>query len=494
MPAPSRLGRYPVRRRIGSGAFATVWLAHDEQLDSPVAIKVLADNWAGDLHVRRRFVEEGRFLRKVESPHVVSVYDAGELDDGRPYLVMAFADQGTLADRLEVGPLDPSRALQVIAQVGQGLTALHHRGVLHRDVKPANVLFRTIDQGDAAHVVAMVGDLGLGKSMDMSSRLTMVGGTPTYVAPEQARGEGLDARADQFSLAALAYVLLAGRNPYDHTSLLDAQDPTPPVPMGIDNEEAEAVVRRALSKDREGRFADITDFTDALATALGRSGGETPQPWIPVDPAPTRPARRPDEAARTDDLAWEIVPSEIVPREVVPPRRRWLWLVAAVLALVIGAGAGWVIERARAAEEVLDDSTGKISVTVPEPWTAQVDPEPWAPLDGGDQSAIAAGSAPGWNTSADPAPGVFAGILPSDRLPSTVPQHPECTTAGEPILGNPGGDESMTVFYTGCPGVDVTVERVRRITANQLLWVQIRSDDQGTANRVLDSVEVHGVR
>ena len=435
MPAPSRLGRYPVRRRIGSGAFATVWLAHDEQLDSPVAIKVLADNWAGDLHVRRRFVEEGRFLRKVESPHVVSVYDAGELDDGRPYLVMAFADQGTLADRLEVGPFDPGRALQVLTQVGQGLTALHHRGVLHRDVKPANVLFRTIDQGDAAHVVAMVGDLGLGKSMDMSSRLTMVGGTPTYVAPEQARGEGLDARADQFSLAALAYVLLAGRNPYDHTSLLDAQDPTP-----------------------------------------------------------TRSARRPDEAARTDDLASEIVPSEAVPREVVPPRPRWLWLVAAVLALTIGAGAGWVIERARAAEEVLDDSTGTISVTVPEPWTAQVDPEPWAPLDGGDQSAIAAGSAPGWNTSADPAPGVFAGILPSDRLPSTVPQHPECTTAGEPILGNPGGDESMTVFYSGCPGVDVTVERVRRITANQLLWVQIRSDDQGTANRVLDSVKVHGVR
>ena len=99
---PSRLGRYAVRRRIGSGGFATVWLAYDEQLDSPVAIKVLADNWTEDHHVRQRFLEEGRFLRKVESPHVVSVYDAGELDDGRPYLVMSYADQGTLADRLEV--------------------------------------------------------------------------------------------------------------------------------------------------------------------------------------------------------------------------------------------------------------------------------------------------------------------------------------------------------------------------------------------------------
>ena len=103
--SPSRLGRYAVRRRIGSGGFATVWLAYDEQLDSPVAVKVLADNWTGDHHVRQRFVEEGRFLRKVESPHVVPVYDAGELDDGRPYLVMAYADQGNLADRLELAPL-----------------------------------------------------------------------------------------------------------------------------------------------------------------------------------------------------------------------------------------------------------------------------------------------------------------------------------------------------------------------------------------------------
>ena len=118
---PARLGRYAVRRRIGSGGFATVWLAYDEQLDSPVAVKVLADNWTEDRHVRQRFLEEGRFLRKVESPHVVTVYDAGELDDGRPYLVMSYADQGTLADRLEVeGPTAP-QAMEVVRQVGAGL-------------------------------------------------------------------------------------------------------------------------------------------------------------------------------------------------------------------------------------------------------------------------------------------------------------------------------------------------------------------------------------
>src|SRR5690349_16031779 len=141
---PNHLGRYPVHRRIGAGGFATVWLAYDEQLDSPVAVKVLADNWSGDEHIRLRFLEEGRYLRRVESPHVVSVYDAGELADGRPYLVMTYADQGTLADRLGDGRLTPAQSLTVVRHVAAGLQALHDRGILHRDIKPANVLFRSV--------------------------------------------------------------------------------------------------------------------------------------------------------------------------------------------------------------------------------------------------------------------------------------------------------------------------------------------------------------
>src|SRR3954452_24079189 len=266
---PHRLGRYAVRRRIGSGGFATVWLAYDEQLDSPVAVKVLADNWSEDHHIRQRFVEEGRYLRKVESPNVVSVYAAGEPDDGRPYLVMSYADQGTLADRLELEGLSPAQALEVVRQIGAGLQALHERGVLHRDVKPANVLFRTVDD----QVRAMVADLGLGKALDMSSRLTMIAGTPSFVAPEQAQGEPLDPRADQYSLAALTYLLLSGRAPYSHASLAAAASPPPPPPMSTAEwpfpPAIDAVVRRGLAPDRADRWPDVAAYVAALGAALG---------------------------------------------------------------------------------------------------------------------------------------------------------------------------------------------------------------------------------
>ncbi|MCY7402438.1 MAG: serine/threonine protein kinase [Nocardioides sp.] len=489
MSAPSRLGRYPVRRRIGAGAFATVWLAYDEHLDSPVAIKVLADNWTEDLHIRQRFLEEGRFLRKVESPHVVTVYDAGELADGRPYLVMAYADQGTLADRLELGSLDRGQAVHVISQVGRGLSALHDRGVLHRDVKPANVLFRTIDAGRAAHVVAMVGDLGLGKAMDMSSRLTMIGGTPTYVAPEQAAGQALDARADQFSLAALTYVLLAGRQPFDHRTLAAAEDPAPPPPMGIDNAAAEAVVRRGLAKDRKDRFDEITDFTAALAEAMGEAPGQVPgqvpPAWIPVDAEPTQAGRRPEPTALAD--------SELPPVPTLRGRgRRLPLLVAGVLALALGAGAGWATGVATTTERTLEDATGTVSVTVPTSWSAHVAPDQWTPATGdSDFPSLAAGTTAAWNAGADPAPGVFVGILEGVKLPSQVPQHPDCESAGTPVIADE--QRVMTVVFTECRGVAVTVERVERLADNRLLWVQVRSNDRGTANRVLDSVEVFGM-
>ncbi|MGV3563048.1 MAG: serine/threonine-protein kinase, partial [Nocardioides sp.] len=287
--SPARLGRYAVRRRLGSGAFATVWLAYDEQLDCPVAVKVLAENWADDGEVHRRFLEEGRFLRRVESPYVVPVYDAGELPDGRPYFVMAFADQGTLADRardvVAAGePFTAGQALAVLRQVGSGLQALHDRGVLHRDVKPANVLFRTTDGPVGAEVRALLGDLGLGKALDASSRLTMVAGTPSYVAPEQAQAESPDARADQYSLGALAYLLLSGRPAFRFETLRQAADPAPPDPVPGHPAAVDTVVRRALARDREERWPDVATFVAAVEDALACPVDGPPLPWLPLAP------------------------------------------------------------------------------------------------------------------------------------------------------------------------------------------------------------------
>jgi hypothetical protein len=483
---PSRLGRYAVRRRIGSGGFATVWLAYDEQLDSPVAIKVLAENWTEDSHVRQRFLEEGRYLRKVESPYVVTVYDAGSLDDDRPYLVMSYADQGTLADRLEGDGLTVPQACEVVRQVGEGLHALHRRGVLHRDIKPANVLFRTVDpEHDGTLVRAMVGDLGLGKALDVSSRLTMIAGTPSYVAPEQAQGEHLDARADQFSLAALAFLMLSGHPAYAHSSLSAAAEPPPPPELSTPGrtfpKEADAVVRRALAADREDRFPDVPAFVHALRGALGESGmGTLPARWLPVDPELTQPGNRPSLVPAAEDLPAPV-----------PPKRR-PWWPAAVLALALlvgGVVGGWAWWRGTHGTETFTDDDGTLSVTVPRSWARDVSLDGWLPPDTTfSQSALAVGDRPDWRASGQ---GVFVGLLPESTLPKTLPQHPSCAKPGTATPGTVG-DPSLTAISTGCPGGAVIIEHAVQLSANLLLWVQVRGDDQQTAEDVLGSVQTHG--
>ncbi len=464
-----------------------MWLAYDEQLDSPVAVKVLADNWSEDHQVRQRFVEEGRFLRKVESPNVVPVWDAGELPDGRPYLVMAYADQGNLADRLDFAPLPLGQAVAVIRQVGEGLQALHQRGVLHRDLKPANVLFRTVDGG----VRAMVGDLGLGKAMEASSRLTMIAGTPSYVSPEQAQGEHLDARSDQYSLGALSYLLLTGRPAYTHASLVAAASPGPPDPMpGELPPGVEGVVRRALAATPAERYPDIPTYLDELTETLAghpAALSASPAAWIPVDPELTQPGARPGLSPPPTEVGG-VAAIDARPRR----GRRALALLLGLLALALGAAGGYVLQQRARGSVSLSDETGSLSVVVPPEWAHERATASWHPPDQvAGFPALSTGTGANWNLGAAAGQGVFLGLMSGDALPEQMPGHPECGDRQEPVTDVRDGDPLVTVVFTGCPGV--LIERIVQVTPNRLLWVQIRSADQATANAVLDSVETHGM-
>lgn len=267
MSLPVRLGRLRRVDRIGAGGFATVWLYHDDELDSPVAVKALADNWAQRADVTERFLEEARFLRRADSEHVVRVYDIGETD-GTPYFVMTYADRGTVADLVEPGAPTPalSRVVDLMAQAGAGTAELHRTGVIHRDIKPQNLLLRSTPDGGER---VMVADLGVAKAMLHASGLTQVVGTPSYMAPEQAHGVGLDLRADVHALGAVTYHLMTGRLVREGGIASLAQPVLPPAPSQVAGvpQAFDAVVLRALAPDPEDRWPDVPSFVAALRWA-----------------------------------------------------------------------------------------------------------------------------------------------------------------------------------------------------------------------------------
>lgn len=525
MGVPSRLGRYVVRRRLGSGGFATVWLAHDEQLDAEVAIKVLADNWGHDDTVRRRFLEEGRFLRRVESEHVVQVHDVGELEDGRPFLVLTYADRGTLADRLKKEPLPLPEAVDVVVQVGRGLQALHRRGLLHRDVKPANVLFRSTDEGERA----VLSDLGLGKSLDEVSRITMPGGTPSYVAPEQAMGERLDQRADQYSLGAVAYAALTGRSPHQVDGLGAAsrvEAAPPPSTLGfLLPEQVDLAIVRALQPDREKRWPDVQSFTRELVGALN----ETTHDFVPpkVASRETIAVAISDDAGENTALSDEnkptIVktpaPSETVAAPTEPPadppapatpgaepgaapgvepgppkRRRGRWVVAAVLALIVGGGGGFFGQRYLAEREVITVSQGNFSVDVPRGWAKSVAQSQWQPPGTSDASpAIRVSQDADW--AANATPGIFIGVSSSKlALPDT--SQFGCSQNNDLEGGSVDGQKVTTRVSTDCgdAGMVLLQRVVDRGDAGSLL-VQVMVPDADRlvrATEMADSVTYSG--
>lgn len=261
-----KLGRYLLVERLGAGSFATVWKAYDPELDTEVAVKVLAENWAANADVRERFLAEARLLRRIASPRVVRVHDVGVQED-RPYFVMDYVRGGTLADR--VGRCDPQEALRLAAEAGYAVQVLHEAGVVHRDVKPSNLLLAT----GPAPAAVLVADLGSAKQLADASGLTVTTGTPAYMAPEQAfQTGGFDGRADVYALAVVAYELLTGQKPFGPggraTAMMTDQPtastlPVPPAGTELPPHVA-LLLRAAMSVEPADRPPTAQAFADAL--------------------------------------------------------------------------------------------------------------------------------------------------------------------------------------------------------------------------------------
>ncbi|GAA1572813.1 MULTISPECIES: serine/threonine-protein kinase [Kribbella] len=464
MDQPDRIGRYSLVRRVGAGGFATVWLARDEQLDAEVAVKILSENWVEDEDVRRRFLAEGRFLRRVDSLYVVGVHDIGEADDGRPFMVLTYADGGTLADRIKAGPLEFGEAVRIITQVGRGLKHLHARGVLHRDVKPANVLFRSDPNGDRA----MLSDLGLGKSLAEVSRITMPGGTPAYVAPEQVMGERLDHRADLYSLGAVAYAAFTGQAPHGVATLgavMQIDKPPPSmttlradIPDAID-----VVVRRALEPDRDQRWPDLDSFLDALREA--HTTGKVPARLVPAAemPAPTGTTAPVDQETALSSANEPTVSAK--------PKRRRAGVITALAAVVLAVGGGY-----GGYEYVL---TRPVKV-VDSPFSVEV-PRSWGQKAVNDQTSLLVSSdTRAWQSSAS-VEGVYVGLVQANTLPRAVTPPDGCTAGGPDTQGN------TVTFQLTCGSGPAVVEQYRQENGVQV-HVQVRAADAKTRTDVLNSV------
>ena len=345
----TRLGKYEIQAEIGRGGMGAVYKGYDQALDRYVAVKVLAPHLVWEKEFVERFLREARAAARLKHPGIVTIYDVGQ-EGGWYYFVMEYLEGQTLSEVVrQRGPLPPDEVLSILRPLAGALDYAHHRGLVHRDIKPGNVIV------DPAGQVTLM-DFGIARAAQ-ETRLTATGalvGTPEYMSPEQARGLTVDARSDQYSLAVVAYEMLSGQVPFQAESTLAlmykvVHEPLPPIrqvrpglPAGV-----EGVLAKALAKEPGDRYATVSSFVEALGQALAGRAVEgvpaQPKKAAPPVEAPTM-IRTPEvTAVPTPAVAPTPTPAPVaVPvAKPAPARRRvpvWTWALGglAVLALVVG--------------------------------------------------------------------------------------------------------------------------------------------------------------
>jgi eukaryotic-like serine/threonine-protein kinase len=310
---PDRIGRYRIERLLGQGGFGLVFLAYDEQLDRLVAVKVPhAERLAcpGDADA---YLAEARIVASLEHPHIVPVYDVGGTAENPFFVVSKYVEGTDLAARLKNARPSWQEATEIVASVADALHYAHKQGLVHRDVKPGNIL---IDRNGKPYVV----DFGLALRDENFGKASQFAGTPAYMSPEQARGEGhrVDGRSDIFSLAVVFYELLAGRSPFRGDSgvvmlqQIATQDPRPP--RQYDDtipKELERICLKALSKRATDRYSTALDLADDLRHFLGQLN-LGPVASMAYPPAVEEPlAKSPAHATTSKSDSWRI---KIVPK------------------------------------------------------------------------------------------------------------------------------------------------------------------------------------
>src|SRR5438105_8088032 len=291
---PRRLASYTLLEPIGHGGMAVVYRARQDSLDRTVAVKILSENLAASSEFMERFRREARTAANLRHPNVITVFDFGQDERGVPYLVLEFIEGPTLADLMDRG-LDDSRIPDLIAQIAAGLDYAHARRVIHRDIKPGNVLMTEDGR-------AVLADFGLAWLLE-GAHLTLTGGvigTPEYMSPEQAAGEPIDHRSDVYALGVVLYEMLVGDRPFvaetpigvllmhlqdQAPSILDARPDLPPA-VG-------QVVARVLVKDPAVRYASAGELARAFRAAISQRAYVAPATPVfePVAAATVRPAQ-----------------------------------------------------------------------------------------------------------------------------------------------------------------------------------------------------------